>query len=284
MANVEEALRMAAAFASVGVTHYALSVIDDFQNKKVPGRQLTNAHTNEIRFRIRNILTEADREHWSVILRPEQPAGMMILQLDDLDVSKVEMLKRHTLLAIRTSAANYQVWIALTGAPETKGGQRAFALRLNRGVGADYHASRAGRIAGSVNYKPRHGPAFPTVEIVYLNNSHTVSCGDLESAGLVAAPPPKPVPPSQHHSAPRGLWPDYPLVLARAPMRKDGSGRDRSTADAFFCKLAAVRGHSPEAIAAELVRVSEKAQTEIARGNINYAKQKAEWGVQVAGQ
>jgi hypothetical protein len=274
---------MVEAFASAGVTHYALSVIDDVQDKPVPGRQLTNAHTKEIQFRIRSILTEADREHWSVVRRPEPPAGMMIAQLDDLDAAKVEALKRYALLAIRTSPANYQVWIALTGAPESKEQQRDFALRLNRGVGADYRANRAGRIAGSVNYKPRHGPSFPTVEIVYLNNGHTVSCGDLESAGLVAAPPPpKLVLPPQNRSVPRGLWPDYEWILARAPMRKDGSGRDRSMADAFFCKLAALRGHSIEAIAAGLLRVSERAQKELARGNEVYAWDKARWGVEAA--
>jgi hypothetical protein len=61
-------------------------------------------------------------------------------------------------------------------------------------------------------------------------------------------------------------------------MRKDGSGHDRSTADAFWCKLAAVRGHSQEEIESELKNVSEKAREELERGNKTYAEQKAEWG------
>src|SRR5262249_55891906 len=158
-----------------------------------------------------------------------------------------------------TSPGNYQVWIALTGAPNTQEGSRDFALRLNRGAGADHRASRAGRIAGSVNYKPRHGPSFPMVEIVYLHDGLTVSCADLESAGLVAPPTAaKPEPAPRTGPVPTGLWPDYAWVLSRAPMRKDGSGRDRSIADAFWCKLAAVGEHSVDAIEHELERVSEK--------------------------
>jgi hypothetical protein len=282
MANVEEGLRMVGAFTSVGMTHFGLSVIDDVGDRHVAGRQLTHAHKNEIRFRLPKILTEADEQHWSVIIRPEPLAGMMLAQLDDLDAARVEILKRYALVAVCTSLANYQAWIVLVGEPN-KEDARDFALRLNRGVGADHRASRAGRIAGSVNYKQRHGPRFPPVEIVYVHNGYTVTRADLESAGLVAPPAPKPALSVSPWPAPTGLWPTYAWVLSRAPMRQDGSGRDRSTADAFFCKLAAVRGHSVDAIAAELLRVSAKAQEEIARGRLNYALDKAQWGATAAG-
>jgi hypothetical protein len=46
--------------------------------------------------------------------------------------------------------------------------------------------------------------------------------------------------------------------------------------------LAAERGYSAGEIAAELSRVSEKAQERLALGDTNYATQKAEWGVEKA--
>jgi hypothetical protein len=54
-------------------------------------------HVNEIRFRLRKILADADQGRWSVVLRPEPPAGMMIAQLDELDGAKVEELKLYSL-------------------------------------------------------------------------------------------------------------------------------------------------------------------------------------------
>ena len=273
---------MVDAFRSVGSTHFGISVIDDVSDLPVRGRQLTQAHINEIRFRMPKILADADQEHWSVILRPSAPPGMMFAQLDDLNEAKVEVLKRYALVAVRTSPGNLQQWIAFTGGPLTKEAQRDFALRLNRSVGADFRASRAGRIAGSMNYKPKHGPTFPEVEIVYLCNGCTVACSEMESAGLVAAPPSRPAQSVASGPAPRGLWPGYQWVLDRAPMRNDGSGRDRSVADAFWCKLAAKRSHSEPEIAAELCRVSAKAQEELARGNTNYATAAARWGVKKA--
>jgi hypothetical protein len=65
-------------------------------------------------------------------------------------------------------------------------------------------------------------------------------------------------------------------------MRKDASGRDRSKADAFWCKLSAVRGHSVGEIEFQLLSVSEKAREELAAGNETYARQKAEWGMKAA--
>jgi hypothetical protein len=283
MANIEEALRMVGAFTSVGATHFGLSVIDDVQDRPVSGRQLTNAHTNEIRFRLPKVLTDADQQRWSVIIRPEPPAGMMLAQLDDLDAAKVEMLKRYALVAVCTSPGNHQVWIALTGAPISKDDQREFALRLNRCVGADHRANRAGRIAGSTNYKPRHGPSFPTVEIVYLRNAHTIPCAEIAAAGLVAAPAPRPNPAPERERPARRGFPYYARVVSGARPRHDGSGPDRSLCDAMWCKWAAERGYTVEEIADGLLNVSEKAREEDAQGHKNYAIGKAKWGAKVAG-
>jgi RepB DNA-primase from phage plasmid len=289
MSDVEQALRMIGAFLSVGVTNFDLSVIryvngpaGRTSDERVDGKQLNNSHFRELRFRIGKILIEAEQEHWSVIIRPRrETASSMIVQLDDLPAETAENIKPYAFLIVLTSPSNHQSWVAVADADAGE-----LARRLQRGVGADTNASGAGRIAGSRNWKPRHGPTFPLVEISYLLHGHTVTHAELESAGLVAAPsistrkePAPSVPPRPS----TGLWPEYAWVLARAPMRKDGSGRDRSIADAFWCKLSAARGHSIEEIAAMLLRVSEKAQEEIAHGYVNYALDKARWGARAAG-
>jgi hypothetical protein len=55
-------------------------------------------------------------------------------------------------------------------------------------------------------------------------------------------------------------WPDYQQALRGAPLKRDGSGPDRSLADFMFCKWAAERGWSIEDTAMKLAEVSEKAQ------------------------
>jgi hypothetical protein len=82
---------------------------------------------------------------------------------------------------------------------------------------------------------------------------------------------------------PIGLWPDHDWVKGGArKQHRYSSGPNLDVVDAFWCKLAALRGHSLEAIATKLLRVSTNAQEQVARGNVNYAMDKARWGVAVA--
>ena len=64
------------------------------------------------------------------------------------------------------------------------------------------------------------------------------------------------------HAAAEGerIWPDYERCVAGAPPSKEGSGRDRSTADFFWCMRAAQNGWSIEETANKLMGVSAKAQ------------------------
>jgi hypothetical protein len=80
MADVNAARIMIGAFVDVGVTNFDLSVIKHVvtnDNKtydaRVPGKQLTNAHFRELRFRIGKMLPEAEELHHSVIIRPHCP-------------------------------------------------------------------------------------------------------------------------------------------------------------------------------------------------------------------
>ena len=187
--DAEQALRMIDAFVSVGATNFDLSLTRCVNgpdgrpyDEKVPGKQLTNAHFRELHFRIRKILEESERERWSVIIRPcKESTSAMIVQLDDLSAERLESIKPYAFLVVRSSPGNYQAWVAVG---EVNAGE--MARRLQRGVGADTNASGAGRIAGSRNWKPHHGPVFPHVEIVYWQSGYRAKWNDLESAGLVA--------------------------------------------------------------------------------------------------
>jgi hypothetical protein len=290
MPDVDEALRMLDALVGVGPTNFDIAVIKHVtegpdgrcHDEKVNGKQLTNAHFREVRFRIRRILIEAEQEHWSVIMRPRKSSLAMIIQLDDLPEETVSNISPHAFLVTRTSPGSYQVWVAVVDANAGE-----LARRLKRGTQADMNANGAGKIAGSRNWKPCHAPTFPPVVITCLNPGHKSNWDDLESAGFVASVA-APVAPGPGRAArgqvPIGLWPDHDWVKGGAPKKRYSSGPNLDTVDAFWCKLAAVRGHSlvREAIAGELLRVSTYAQEQVARGNVNYPMDNARWGVAVA--
>jgi hypothetical protein len=85
----------------------------------------------------------------------------MMAQLDDLDGAKVDKLKHHGLVGVQTSPGNHQLWLAVTGAPQTKDERKDFALRLNRGVGADHRANREGAHCGFCELQATAWSEFP---------------------------------------------------------------------------------------------------------------------------
>jgi hypothetical protein len=303
MPDVQAALGMVGAFADLGVTNFDLSVVEDVlgddgrvYSRRVPDRQLANAHVREVRFRLATILQDAEANRWSVILRPRPIPSLLIVQLDDLGEAEVTMIKPYAFLVIRTSPRNHQGWIAVKDAPQDKEGVSVFARRLRRGVGADDSASGAGRIAGSFNFKPKYAPTFPMVEVVHRCRRE-VNCSELDDAGMLLPEPPQafsvPTPDARSEltsphlrrspNRKRRGWPDYAVDLRGAPLRRDGSGRDRSKADAFWAKRAAQRGYSVEDIAARLSKVSERAREKLAHGDATYALEKAQWAAKAAG-
>jgi hypothetical protein len=277
---------MIGAFVDLGVTNFDLSVLTVVADghageEKVRGHQLCKADVREVRSRMVDILTEADQSHWSVVLRPRQIPGLLLVQLDDLRRDVIATIAGFSFLILETSPQNFQVWLAIRATLKQKD-LSAFFRGLRRTVGADPCASGASRIAGSTNFKPKYAPNFPQVRIESLHTNNIVSCEDLEAAGMVALEAPRFIPSAR--AVPQGKrgYPDYNLALRGAPLRADGSGKDRSKADAFWCKWAAERGYHLDEIASELLRISAKAREEIARGNANYAIEKARWGVKVA--
>jgi hypothetical protein len=96
---------------------------------------------------------------------------------------------------LETSPGNHQAWIAVSGLPSQQEA-KDFARRLRKGTGADLTASGATRVAGTLNYKRKYEPDFPTVTIQSSAPGRMITPDQLESLGLVAAPEPVPVLPS----------------------------------------------------------------------------------------
>ena len=265
-----KALAMLSAFASVGAKVFDLS-ITDLDGKPVKGLQRPERSLEDMRRRITRDLQDGERNRHNVIIRPRSTTALLI-QLDDFNDEKAAQMQPYAFMTLRTSPGNGQVWLAVSDGPKESDEEAAklFRTRVRRGAGADQSATGATRIAGSLNFKSKYAPDFPLVEITHTNPGRTVTVAELEQAGLVAAPEPQPpasVPPQisrpGRNVTGERRWPDYQQALRGAPLKRDGTGPDRSLADFMFCKWAVERGWSIEATADKLAEVSAKAQERI---------------------
>jgi hypothetical protein len=180
-----------------------------------------------------------------------------LIQLDDLAQDAAQRIAPHTFMVIATSPGNHQAWVAVKDAPAD------FARRLRKGAGADPSASGATRISGSVNFKEKYAPAFPTVEIIHASAGRIVSAGEMESRGLVAAPEPSParasLPVPRSYTG-RRRWPSYALCVQHAPPVHQGDRPDISRADFVWCMTALDWGWSIDQTADRLMKESAKAR------------------------
>jgi len=275
------ALAMLNAFASVDASVFNIT-LTDINGDNLPPRQypawirrdpetkrLPDITLGELRTKIGGLLQDTTRIQRNVIIRPRS-ASALLVQLDDFTADKAAGTTPHAFLTICTSPGNYQVWLAVSDGPQEieKEAARQFRTRVRQGAGADPSATGATRIAGSLNFKTKYAPDFPTVEITRVDAGRMVTAAALEKAGLLApreepAPqPPASVPPlapqrRERTAGPRG-WPDYRQSLSGAPLKADGT-RNRSDADFMWCMWAIQRGNGIEETAEKLVEVSAKA-------------------------
>ena len=195
------------------------------------------------------------------------------VQLDDLDTAGLRRVRDAAFLTLETSPGNHQTWVAVSGlgSPEEV---KYFARHLRKGAGADHSASGATRVAGTINYKRKYEPDFPTVRIGATAAGLIVTKEQLETKGLVAAPEPETVIPAFTIRTPQGrtgqysmtnakVWPDYTRSLAGASSRRDGSAPDQSLADFSWCMTAIDWGWSIEDTAQRLPEVSAKAAEQV---------------------
>lgn len=251
--RAEQACQMLDTFASFGANAFDLTQTD------IDGRKRSfRPHQRGERLRrwMPHLLESAVARQDNVIVRP-RGATAELVQLDDLNGAGLERVRRVAFLILATSACNHQAWVAV---PECSAD---FARRLRQGSGADRSASGAARIAGSINFKRKYAPDFPTVNILETTPQRTTSRAELEGLGLLApsqplnsALPPRRVSPSWRPKP----WPSYERCLRNAPLAHNSDQPDVSRADFTFCLLAIDWGWNVPDVCQRLLQMSPKAR------------------------
>ena len=250
-AGVEEAWRMLDTFASLGADRLDLTLIDLDGHKR-------SFHPHQSREILRRhlpmILPSAITHQQNVIVRPRGSA-LELIQLDDLDGMAVERVRTAAFLILATSAGNHQAWLAVRGC------SRDWVRRLRHGSGADPSASGATRMAGSVNFKRKYAPQFPSVRLIQMTPHHIVDSAELEALDLVAA---NTTSRTTFTGQPRPVtgvrrWPSYERCLTGAPPAHNGDRPDVSRADFTFCLLSIDWGWSLADTYQRLLEISSKA-------------------------
>jgi RepB DNA-primase from phage plasmid len=250
--GVEQAWRMLDLFASLDAHTFDLTWTDIDGCKQ----GFRPAQTGEaLRRWMPSLLRTAIRSRQNLIVRPKQ-APAALVQLDDLSGAMLGRVRSAAFLILVTSVGNHQAWVAVRECGPD------FARRLRQGSGADRSASGATRVAGSVNFKRKYAPDFPTVQILEATPHRTITQSELEALGLVAAPEPVPVIRANHGFPQRRPkpWPSYERCLQNAPPTHRGDRPDISRADFTFCLLAIDWGWSIAETCARLLENSSKAR------------------------
>lgn len=265
-----EAKAMLSAFASVGATHFDLTLKNEQTGKTSFDRGRT---INGFSLSLASLLYRAEAEGVDIIIRPRGRNESALVQLDDLTAESVQKVRGFAFAVIETSRGNFQAWLCVTDADETT------ARRLRETTGADLHASGAVRLCGTVNHKKEYAPDFPTVRLIESQPGRTTTAAELEADGLLTEAPTTTTTPPRAPSLPRfrsRTFPDYGRCLNDAPERNKGEGKDISRADWQFSLIAADRGFTADEIAAELMNQSEKAKAD----GIKYAERTARRAVE----
>jgi len=245
--GAEQAWQMLETFAGVGAPAFDLTQTD------------LDGHLRSFRAGLKceplrrwlpQLIKSAIQYQRNVILRP-RGATAVLIQLDDLNEAVLERVSRAAFLTLTTSRCNHQAWVAV------RDGDPDFARRLRQGSRADPSASGATRLAGSLNFKRKYAPDFPTVSIREATPERVVKRAQLEDLGLVAAAHPD--------WGPKGLrggakhWPSYELCVQNAPPAHHSDRPDVSRADFTFCLLAIDWGWSLAETCQQLMEKSRKA-------------------------
>lgn len=249
---LDQAHRMLDSFASVGATHFDVTFLD-IEGKKRGFRPLQS--TRQVKHSLPKLFPGLRERQNSLVVRPYSETATLI-QLDDLKADTLVPLRDVSFLTLQTSPGNYQAWVAVTGLDDSKG----FSRHLRKGAHADLTASGATRVAGTVNYKRKYEPDFPTITLTHENPGRIVAPQELDALGLVAPEPAAPAAPLRVSSFRARNWPDYRRCLEGAPPNHGNTGPDISRADFFWSMMAAQRGWSVDAIAGRLMELSSKAQ------------------------
>jgi hypothetical protein len=260
MQDINEAFRMLDTFASVGARRFDVTFLNMEGEKRGFRPQQSVMQLGNSLPRLLPGLTERKN---SLVVRPSGD-DVLFIQLDDLDNTALERLQSVAFLTLATSPGNHQAWVAIDAGVSTEArhtGEKDLARRLRKGVGADISASGATRVAGTVNYKAKYAPNFPTVSIVSVFHGRRATPEQLQQLGLLAEPDPVKAPPLRvSHSGTGRTWPDYARCVAGAPPNNAKDGPDMSRADFTWALMAVRRGQTVEDTAARLAELSSKAR------------------------
>ncbi len=261
-----EARAMLLAFASVGATHFDVTLKDEQSGQTAfdKGRTL-----NGLTISLASLLYRAERDGQDIIVRPRGKNENELIQLDDLTAESVQRVKEFSFAIIETSRGNFQAWLAVTDADENT------ARQLRKSTGADLHASGAVRLCGTVNHKKEYAPNFPVVRLIESQPGRATTIEELQKSELLQEVTTATTTPPRAPSLPRfesQTFPDYGRCLKDAPDKQRGEGKDISRADWQFSLIAADRGFTAEQIAAELMTHSGKAKED----GIKYASRTAQ--------
>jgi hypothetical protein len=250
-AGVVEAWQMLDLFASLEVRTFDLTTTDVDGRKRGFRRAIRGA---TLRREMPDLLDAAIQRQQNLIVRPRE-GRVELVQLDDLSGARLEPVRAAAFMILATSAGNHQAWAAVV---ESTAG---LAGPLRRASAADPCASGATRVAGSVNFKRKYAPDFPTVRLLEGHPYRTVTEAELETLGLLAGREAEVRHATRWPSSrqPRA-WPSYERCLQNAPCARDSNRPDVSRADFTFCLLAIDWGWSVEETAARLLQESGKAQ------------------------
>jgi hypothetical protein len=250
--GVEQAWRMLDLFAGLGVDSFDLTRTD-LDGYKRSYRAAQNVEA--LRRWMPSLIRSAIQWRHNLIVRPKGATAELV-QLDDLCGPMLERVRSAVFLILTTSAGNHQAWLAVRGCGPD------FARRLRQASGADPSASGATRVAGSVNFKRRYAPDFPTVQILEATPQRIVTRGELEAMGVVAEPDPIPTigPAGCAPNRRAKAWPSYERCLQNAPLAHCSDCPDVSRADFTFCLLAIDWGWSTAETCERLLEKSSKAR------------------------
>lgn len=280
--EVSEADAFAAATAcrSVGIETVKVVFIDDTKPKGARDActLAQELSAEEFQRRLPEYLERNRRsgnESFTVRLRRKEDTRL--IQLDDCPREVMEGLSDLAFLIHATSPGNYQVWIALADdlTQEHYDELRYRLLTFLKPTGANGGAYGSTRWPGSLNNKPKRRYADgepPRVALVRAGLGRRVSVAELEAAGILAPPRPKPtereVREIRSRMVARDDWPDMDKYLSEC----DG---DRSRAESKWCVRALYMGHSQTDVEVELERIGRKASVRRRDGYVRETVEKA---------
>src|SRR5690349_9785513 len=107
---LDQAGTMLATFEAVEVERFDLTLATEDRHAAVYVQGMT---IKKLRRALSALFERCEREHLNFIIRPRFSRECRLVQLDDLNFEQAQKICGYSFLAIETSPANYQVWLAV---------------------------------------------------------------------------------------------------------------------------------------------------------------------------